>query len=295
MPGTLLAWLRRMSDIVCRVDKRDMGERLREVADQALSAGVVFLREQADVVAQADQPLEQALRVRGAVRSGHRRRRARSYTEGRRLRRAAGRPRCAAVSYRSTNPPRRSFRSIASTVPSTRGSSGGKKPTCGISSALASNRSLSYVWANAAKLRVERPPADLLVDLRADPAPAVDRAVESERLDGLDGPVERDPRHHLRIGEVMASAAHLPNAFVGSYATRSRDARAAHAETPRPPRGPGDRRAAHDGAHPSLRRRHRAGAGRRRHCRCARVSSSRTRRATAPRARPAIVRRRPRT
>jgi hypothetical protein len=53
------------------------------------------------------------------------------------------------------------------------------------------------------------------VDLRADPAPAVDRAVETERLDGLDAPVKRDPRHHLRIGEMMASAPHLPDAFIG--------------------------------------------------------------------------------
>src|ERR1700730_7337594 len=64
--GTLLAWLRRTGDIVRRVNERNMGECLGEVANQTLSASVVFLREQADVVAQADQPLKQALRVRAA-------------------------------------------------------------------------------------------------------------------------------------------------------------------------------------------------------------------------------------
>src|ERR1700730_2857592 len=64
--GTLLAWFRRTGDIVRRVNKRNMGECLGEAANQTLSASVVFLREQADVVAQADQPLEQVPRVGGA-------------------------------------------------------------------------------------------------------------------------------------------------------------------------------------------------------------------------------------
>ena len=40
---------------------------------------------------------------------------------------------------------------------------------------------------------VERPPADLLVGLRTDPVPTVDRAHEPEPRDGLDTPVKRDP------------------------------------------------------------------------------------------------------
>jgi hypothetical protein len=42
-----------------------VGQGLRKVTDQALSAGVIFLAEQADVVAQADEPLKQALCVGG--------------------------------------------------------------------------------------------------------------------------------------------------------------------------------------------------------------------------------------
>src|SRR5262245_35002045 len=52
-----------MGDIVRGVDEPDMGERLRKIADEALSFGVVFLGEQAHVVAQSDQFREQALRV----------------------------------------------------------------------------------------------------------------------------------------------------------------------------------------------------------------------------------------
>ena len=40
--GTLLAWLRRTGDIVRRIDERNMGECLGKVANQTLSASVVF-------------------------------------------------------------------------------------------------------------------------------------------------------------------------------------------------------------------------------------------------------------
>src|SRR5919201_5497043 len=45
------------------VDEREMGQRLREVAEQTAGARVVLLGEQADVVAQIEQPLEQLARL----------------------------------------------------------------------------------------------------------------------------------------------------------------------------------------------------------------------------------------
>src|SRR5580704_10716750 len=51
-------------------DQREMAERLREVAEEALLLGVVLLREQADVVAQREQPLEERLRVALATHEG---------------------------------------------------------------------------------------------------------------------------------------------------------------------------------------------------------------------------------
>jgi hypothetical protein len=49
--GTLFAWLPSMGYIVCRIDERNMGECLGEVADQPLSESIIFFREEADVVA----------------------------------------------------------------------------------------------------------------------------------------------------------------------------------------------------------------------------------------------------
>ena len=46
-----------------RVDKADVGERLREIAHQPLRLGVVFLRQQAHVVAQTQQPFVEPLGV----------------------------------------------------------------------------------------------------------------------------------------------------------------------------------------------------------------------------------------
>ena len=55
-----------MSEVVRRVDERDVRERLREVADEALCLGIVLLGQQPDVVSQAKQSLEQ---LTGIVRA----------------------------------------------------------------------------------------------------------------------------------------------------------------------------------------------------------------------------------
>ena len=49
--GTLFDWLLSMDYIVCRIDERNMGECLGEIADETLSESIVFFREEADVVA----------------------------------------------------------------------------------------------------------------------------------------------------------------------------------------------------------------------------------------------------
>src|SRR5436853_888401 len=50
--------LRGVTEVERRVDERDVRERLREVADLAAQPRVVLLGQQADVVAQGEQPLE---------------------------------------------------------------------------------------------------------------------------------------------------------------------------------------------------------------------------------------------
>jgi hypothetical protein len=85
----------------------------------------------------------------------------------------------------------------ASIVPSTRGSSPGRKPTSG------------------AALGVEALLEDLLADAVAQVAPAVHRAVEAVVLDRAHGPVERHPHHHAGVGEVSLVATDLPEPVVG--------------------------------------------------------------------------------
>ena len=114
-------------------------------------------------------------------------------------------------------------------------------------------------------------------------APPVERPVEVELLGALHGAVERDPRHHLRMREVLRRAAHLPDSLVGLLATSSRAGRAAPSEGASASAVSASAAdAAPGGARPSPRRRRRAGAARGRRCRCGPASSSRIPAARGP-------------
>lgn len=52
-----------MGEVVRRVDERDVGKGLREVADEPPGRDVVLLSQQAHIVAQARKPLEEAPRI----------------------------------------------------------------------------------------------------------------------------------------------------------------------------------------------------------------------------------------
>jgi hypothetical protein len=56
--------------------------------------------------------------------------------------------------------------------------------------------------------------ADLRMHLVADLPPSFERRLVSHVVRNLHRPVEGDPAHHLRVGEVPAWPAHLPNALV---------------------------------------------------------------------------------
>ena len=51
VPGTLLTRLFDSFNIMRRIDERDVGKSLRKIAQQTLSDGVIFLGQQADIVA----------------------------------------------------------------------------------------------------------------------------------------------------------------------------------------------------------------------------------------------------
>ncbi|GJE46333.1 hypothetical protein AEGHOMDF_5536 [Methylobacterium soli] len=74
----------------------------------------------------------------------------------------------------------------------------------------------AVILHEAVEFRIEALLADLPVDLVPDLDPTLDRCGRS--IAGLreaaDRPVEGDPGHHLRVHEVLAPAAHLPDALV---------------------------------------------------------------------------------
>src|SRR5437763_1524784 len=61
--GALLRRLLLASEVMRAVDEGDMGESLREVADQPSRRRIVFLGEQPDIIAQREQALEQCLGI----------------------------------------------------------------------------------------------------------------------------------------------------------------------------------------------------------------------------------------
>ncbi len=124
--------------VVGAVDQPDVGERLREVAELAAPHRVVLLGQQAHVVAQREQVARTARRPRPSAqqrevvdqpeRAGEERALARRQAVDRLLRAVALDQAVVGQLAR-----------IASTVPTMRGSRGGRKPTSGIISSAASS------------------------------------------------------------------------------------------------------------------------------------------------------------
>lgn len=56
--------------------------------------------------------------------------------------------------------------------------------------------------------------ADILVYLLTQPTPEAEVAEEAMLLDGADRSVSRNPRHHVRAGELLTTRSVLPGAFV---------------------------------------------------------------------------------
>jgi hypothetical protein len=61
--GPMLGWSIRPRQIMRRVDQSDVGERLWEIPDLAAGSRIVFLRQQSNIVAQIEKPLEHHARV----------------------------------------------------------------------------------------------------------------------------------------------------------------------------------------------------------------------------------------
>ena len=235
-----------------------------------------------------------ARRAAGVVdpgRSGRGSRPARTCRAGRRP--PAGRPSTSpvvGVGSAGRSRRRRSSRSMASTVPRTRGSVGGQEadqrdhqqagvelvrpvvlgegPLLGVE---ALSQTSAWISSRSARHRSTGP--------------------SSRTLHRLDGAVEGHPGHDLGVGEVPPRAADLPDAVVGLAPAVLQEVHQRTAAGPRPGRRRGRRRPGRLVRGPtSPRRRRRAGTGPRRRCRCAPASSPRSRAASRPRTRRAGAR-----
>ena len=194
-----------------------MRERLREVPDQAPGVDVVLLGEQAEVVAEREQPLEERLRLGEAALEHHH---LDEPERARQERPLAGRePVDAGVLLVGAVP---LDEPVAHEVPLDRRDRArdarvvdGEEADEGHQQQARVEPRRAVELGERAELLVESLPADLVVDLVAELAPALDRPVAPVLLDAPHGAVERDPRHHLRVREVTARAAHLPDPLVG--------------------------------------------------------------------------------
>ena len=218
MRRALLRWRRCLpSEVVRGVDERDVGERLREVAEQPVRRAGRTPRQQADVVAQRRAAARTAPRPRRGGPAARGCRPARTCRPGTRPRRAAGRRR---------SRPRRVDSGDEAVVhelaldrldgaehPRVVGGQEADErdhQQAGVESLRAVG--LHEGVALGVEAAARRPRAWISSRIARQ---RVDGPVEPEPLDRLDRAVERDPGHHLRVGEVPARAAHLPDALVG--------------------------------------------------------------------------------
>src|SRR5215210_3473555 len=196
-----------------RENEREVAERLREVPHLPPARDVVLLREEAEVVGQADQALEQFFRLVDAAIARERV----DEPEGARqeLALVAGQA-VVGLSGRVTRD-----EAVATELARNRVN----RPRYAIvrSRQEANERDVQHagvelaravVLGEGATLGVISAFAYLSVDLVANLLPALERRVELEALCKPHRPVEHDPRHHLRVGVVTLRPARLPDPVV---------------------------------------------------------------------------------
>ena len=203
-----------LREIAGGVDQRDVRQRLREIAEHHAVDRIVFLGEQADVVAQPEQMGEALLRFAPAA---HQRQRVgeperagqeRAFAFGQ----AVGRGMLAvaldeAVLHELARD--RLHRGDDARIARRQEADDRHQQQRGVELAGA------VVLHERAARRVEAAGADVAVDRGAQRAPARHRAVEPVALRGAHRAVHRHPRHHLGVREMLRLAAHLPDAVVG--------------------------------------------------------------------------------
>src|SRR5215216_654883 len=197
-----------------RADQGEMAERLWEVADLSLPSHVVLFGQQAEIVGQTDEPLEQGTSLLDTA--VERERADQPKRAGKELSLVAGQPvvrvggrvaRDEAVSAEVARD--RVDRAGDPLV------GAGKEPHERDGEDTRVELLGSIVLGEGAPLAVVALLADLPVDLVAGLLPAVQRRFQTELLAESNRPVEHDPGHDLGVREVATRSAGLPDAVVG--------------------------------------------------------------------------------
>ena len=207
-----------------RVDQRHVGEGLREVSDHAPGVGVVLLGQQAEVVAQGEQPLEDLDRLVGTPDHVQ----AVDQPEGAGEERPL--PALQAVDRAVVARLVAQHEAVIHQLALDRldradhpGVGGGQEADQRDHEDAGVEQVAVVVLGEGADLLVESLVAHLVEDLLAQGAPLVEGALElGPLLERAHGPVHGHPGHDLGVGEVPAGPAHLPDAVVGFAPALSR-------------------------------------------------------------------------
>src|SRR5580704_1242432 len=211
--GALLGRAFAAGQIEGGIDQRYMRKRLRKIPDLALRARVVFLCQQAEIVAEPEQPFEKAAGLGSPALQNV----------------IIGEPE--AAGQKSPFPWRQPIDPLAGIVAqhepvddqalfdrldrADHARVGGRQKAHERQQQKARIERLRAVGLDkTAELAIERLLADVGMDLVAQLAPALGPAAGAEPFGDLDRPVEGDPGHHLRMGEMLRWPAHLPDTLV---------------------------------------------------------------------------------
>src|SRR5262249_12499113 len=195
------------------VDERDMREGLWEVPEEELGVGVVLFGEEAEIVAHAQQALEQLCRfVLATIERERIDEPERARQEGAFSRWHAVEMPFGAISEQHAVPREVSLDGLDGAANARiiwrEETDEGQKQQTGVQSRTAVG------LCERAEVMVPGLVADLGVDVAADAAPPFDGSFAAELLTEFDPAVERHPRHHLGVREVPRLAAPFPHPMV---------------------------------------------------------------------------------
>src|SRR5580704_10022005 len=196
------------------VDNRGVRKRLRKIAEKTLRDGVVFLGEEAEIVSEGKQAVEQFHGVRPPADQVE----------------AVGEPKAAGKKNPFTRGQSIGALTGAISIDKAVGDEvllnrcngakhprvvGRQKPELRDQQQRSVDLSRAVILDEGVSLAIVGAFEDLIGDAIADFAPVIARSFVTVLLNRFDAAVERDPGHHLGKGKMTRPAAHLPDPLIG--------------------------------------------------------------------------------